>query len=253
MSKIIALANQKGGVTKTTSTYNISFALSLQGRKVLMIDLDPQASLTIMCGLEPEDENMKRTIDDALRGACEFEECIIQLNDNLDIVTSIIDLAATESELQGRKARETILKRCLRDIKERYDYILIDCPPQLSLLTLNALTACNVVVIPCATQYLAYRGLEQLYNTIQEVKDLPLNENIEIIGVFATLYEKSVKDHNEILNAMKEKYDVIGTVRKTAKANKGMYAGLPVVAYDPKSEIAAEYFDITEKIEKKLS
>lgn len=245
MGIVLALANQKGGVTKTTSTYNIAYLLATQ-KKVLMIDLDPQASLTIMCGLEPEE--IKYTIDDALRGSRETQECIVKLNESLDIITSVIDLAATESELQGRKARETILKRCLREIKADYDYILIDCPPQLSLLTLNALTACDKVVVPCATQYLAYRGLEQLYNTIQEVKDLPLNESIEVIGVVATLFEKAVKDHNEILSAMQAKYNVLGVIRKTARANKGMYEGLPVVAYDAKSEISLEYCAITKKI-----
>ena len=161
------------------------------------------------------------------------------------MIPSIIDLASLEMELMSRTARESVLSRALE--KANYDYILIDCPPQLSILTLNALAAANAVIIPCKTDYLSYRGLEQLENTIDEVQDL-VNPDLHIYGVIATLYEMVVKDHNEILEMLKKKYNVIGTTKKTALATKGIYDGKCVVERDPKSEIAKEYVKIANTI-----
>ena len=237
---IFAVANQKGGVLKTTTTYNVSKALANAGKRVLMVDLDSQASLTISTGHEPSE--YQYTICDILKKRPEsVDRCIYNVSENLDMIPSIIDLASLEMELMSRTARESVLSRALE--KDNYDFILIDCPPQLSILTLNALAAANAVIIPCKTDYLSYRGLEQLENTIDEVQDL-VNPDLHIYGVVATLYEMVVKDHNEILEMLKKKYNVIGTTKKTALATKGIYDGKCVVERDPKSEIAKEYVKI---------
>lgn len=248
MCKIIAVANQKGGVTKTTTTFNLAAVIAGLGKQVLMVDLDSQASLTISAGLEPQE--LEHNICDVLKkNSDSIADCIYELNNipNLSIVTSIIDLAVLETELQSRTAREKVLARALNSIKSNYDYIFIDCPPQLSILTINALTSCDYVLIPCKTDYLSYRGLEQLENTISDLKEL-VNENVEILGVVATLYEKNVKDHNDILALLNQKYSVIGVIKKTVEAVKGVYDGLPVVLRNPKADISIEYIRIANVI-----
>ena len=244
---IFAIANQKGGVLKTTTTYNVSKALAEAGKCVLMVDLDSQASFTISTGHEPSE--YQNTICDLLKKRPEnVEKCIYNIAENLDLIPSIIDLASLEMELMSRTARESVLSRALEEAA-KYDFILIDCPPQLSILTLNALAAADAVIIPCKTDYLSYRGLEQLENTIDEVQDL-VNPDLHIFGIVATLYEMVVKDHNEILDMLKEKYNVIGVTKKSALATKGIYDGKCVVERDPRSEIAKEYVKIANIIMK---
>lgn len=243
---IIAIANQKGGVLKTTTTYNLAKSMADTGKKVLMCDLDSQASLTISTGHEP-DEYEHNICSILQKKPQKAENCIYSISNNLNLIPSIIDLAALEMELMSRTARETILKREFESIKNLYDYILIDCPPQLSILTINALAAADQVLIPCKTDYLSYRGLDQLESTIADVKGL-INPDIQVLGVIATLYEVVVKDHNEILSLLRDKYNVIGITKKTAAAMKGIYDGIPVVEKEPKSEIAKEYKKIAEYI-----
>lgn len=243
---IIAVANQKGGVTKTTATHNIGAALALKGKKVLEVDLDSQASLTISTGKEPFD--FEYTICDILKKDPEnVHKCIYNIYDNFDLIPSTLYLASLELELTSRTARETVLARALKKVDQAYDYILIDCPPQLSILTLNALATADKVLIPCKPDYLSYRGLDQLEGTMADVKEL-INPRLELLGVIATLYEVVVKDQNEILNMLKEKYNVIGITKKTAEATKGVYDGLAVVQKNPRSEISKEYMKIAEYI-----
>jgi chromosome partitioning protein len=246
MVKIIALTNQKGGVAKTTSTHNIGVSLSEKGKKVLMIDLDSQASLTISAGLEPLDiEN--NIVSILTKNGKTVKQCIQVLHDNLHIVTSIIDLARLEVDMLSRTSREKILDRALEPIKENYDYILIDCPPQLSILTINALSCCDGVIIPVKTDYLAYRGLSQLQDTIEEIKE-DINPKLEVLGVIATMYEKRISDDKAILNMLKKNYNVLGIVKKQAVAKKGLLDGLSVVEQNPSSEVAEEYIKISDII-----
>lgn len=244
--KVIAIANQKGGVAKTTTTHNLGVALAAQGKRVLMIDLDSQASLTISVGLEPLE--MEQTIVDVLRKeGLPLMECVQRLSDRLHIVTSIIDLAPMEMELLSRASREKILDRALRPVREQYDFILIDCPPQLSILTINALSCADGVVIPVKTDYLAYRGLTQLQDSIQEIQEL-INPGLKVLGVIATLYDTRVADDREILALLRKEYNLLGVIKRLAVAKKGIYDGLAAVEQAPNSELAKEYVAIAEMI-----
>lgn len=244
--KVIAIANQKGGVAKTTTTHNLGVALAAQGKRVLLIDLDSQASLTISVGLEPLE--VEQTIVDVLRKAgLPLMECVQRLNDRLHIVTSIIDLAPMEMELLSRASREKILDRALRPVREQYDFILIDCPPQLSILTINALSCADGVVIPVKTDYLAYRGLTQLQDSIQEIQEM-INPGLKVLGVIATLYDTRVADDREILALLRKEYNLLGVIKRLAVAKKGIYDGLAAVEQAPNSDLAREYVAIAEMI-----
>ena len=239
--KVIAIANQKGGVAKTTTTHNLGAALAAAGKKVLLVDLDSQASLTISVGLEPLEA--ERTIVDVLRkDGVPIQESIQRISDRLYIVSSIIDLAPMEMELLSRASREKILDRALKPVRGEYDYILIDCPPQLSILTINALSCADGVVIPVKTDYLAYRGLTQLQDSIQEIQEL-INPELN-----ATLYDTRVSDDREILALLKEEYNLLGVVKRLAVAKKGLYDGRAAVEQAPESQIAKEYTAIAKML-----
>ena len=235
MVKVIAIANQKGGVAKTTTTHNLGAAMAAAGKRVLLIDLDSQASLTISVGLEPLE--VERTIVDVLRkDGTPLMECVQQLSDRLHIVTSI-----------SRASREKILDRALREARGQYDYILIDCPPQLSILTINALSCADGVVIPVKTDYLAYRGLTQLQDSIQEIQEL-INPELKVLGVIATLYDTRVGDDHDILVLLRKEYNLLGVIKRLAVAKKGVYDGLAAVEQAPNSELAKEYVAIADMI-----
>lgn len=244
MATVLTFANQKGGVAKTTSTFNVGAALAKRGNKVLMIDLDPQASLTIYAGLEPYEQ--EQTIVDVMkRQNMDARAAIVNIRENLDIITSRIELSAVENELLSRTARELILSRALAPVKALYDYIVIDCPPQLSTLTINALACTDKVIIPCKTDYLAYRGLKQLLETVETVRSY-FKPDLEVSGLLATMFESRAKDDNEILALLREEYNVLGVVKRTTQAKKGMYDGLSAVEFAPKSELAQEYEHIVD-------
>ena len=247
MGICIAIANQKGGVTKTTSTYNIAALISLQKKKTLMIDLDAQCSLSISAGIETDNDKIN-DMAAALQGKKDAADCVHRLRNNLDIIPSNPLLSGIEEKFSADKERQSILKQALKNITDKYDYIFIDCPPQLSLFTINALVASQYVLIPCATTYLSYRGIELLTNTVSEVIELGLNPNLKIMGVIAALYEKQIKDHREVLDVMHEKYNVIGTLRKSAEANKGIYSGLPLVIYNRHHPLSYDYQRISNYI-----
>lgn len=246
MGTVIAFANQKGGVAKTTSTYNVGVSLARKGKKTLIIDLDSQASLTISAGLEPFD--YENTIVSVLRkNGVAIEKCTLPLQENLKICPSRLELAQLEMEMIGRSMREMILKRALEPIRNDYDFILIDCPPQLSILTINALACSDFVIVPVKTDYLAYRGVELLMESIQDIKDL-INPGISVLGIVATMYEQRVKDDNDILQALRDKYEVIGVIKKRAVAKKGVYDGLSVGEQDAKNDVATEYNKISDYV-----
>lgn len=248
---IIAIANQKGGVAKTTTTHNLGAALALSGRRVLLADLDSQASLTISAGLEPLE--LPHTMADLLRRTpAPADSCVVDVRPNLSMIPSVIDLAPLEMEMLSRAGREKILDRALKPLKPLYDFILIDCPPQLSILTINALSCADGVVIPVKTDYLAYRGLTQLEDSINEVRDL-INPDLRTLGVIATLFDTRVADDRDILDLLQKEYNVLGIIKRRASAKKGIYDGLSVVEREPGSEIAKEYAKIAATIEEVLT
>lgn len=244
--KTIAVANQKGGVAKTTTAHNLGAALAGMGKRVLLADLDSQASLTISVGLEPLE--MPLTMVDILKkDAVPAEDCVRRVRENLDIIPSIIDLATVEMEMLSRASRERILERALRPLRGSYDFIIIDCPPQLSILTINALSCADGVVIPVKTDYLAYRGLTQLEDSVEEVREL-INPGVRVLGVIATLYDVRVADDRDILALLEKEYTVLGVIKRRASAKKGVYDGLSVVEREPGSEIAREYAAVAGKL-----
>lgn len=247
MGTIIAFANQKGGVAKTTSTYNIGVALAREGKSTLLIDFDSQASLTISAGLEPYD--MDYTIVNALqnKNAVPISRCLKHLRRNLFLVPASLELARLEVVMIGRAARETILRRILEPIRNKFDFILIDCPPQLSILTINALSCADHVLIPCKTDYLAYRGLELLLESIDEVQEL-VNPQLNIMGVIATLYDMRVSEDKRMLQMLSEKFDVIGVVKQLVSVKRGICDGTAVTELMKDDDAALEYRKIAAHI-----
>lgn len=175
---IISMVNQKGGVAKTTSTLNMGALFAEQGKKVLMIDLDPQSSLTISLGIEAD--QFEYSMYNVMCEGLEIDKVILQVKENLFIAPSIIDLSVAELQLVNEMARESILKQRISKVKNEYDYILIDCPPSLGLLVVNALNATEKVIIPCTTSYLSYRGLKLLLDTVEKVRN-NLNFELEVM------------------------------------------------------------------------
>lgn len=249
--KIIALANQKGGVAKTTSTYNLAACKAMEGKKVLMVDLDPQGSLTISAGEEPGTTEFSTC--HLFDGKTDPIDCAYKVeampDQYLYLIPSDIDLAEVEMQIIGKAAREKILKKALRAFEEYFDYIFIDCPPQLSILTTNALVAASDVIIPCKTEYLSYRGLRALMKTIDDISgDEDLNPDLKLGGIIATLFEVVVNDQKDVLELLQEKAEVIGVIKKSADAYRSVVDGTPVVVSNKGSDVAKAYMEIAEKI-----
>lgn len=249
--KIISLTNQKGGVAKTTTTYNLAAAKALNGKKTLMIDLDPQSSLTISCGMEKDykKDNICGLLDGKDPLECAYTVDALQ-TDNLYLVPSDIDLAETEMKLISKTAREKKLKRAVEKFAPYFEYCFIDCPPQLSILTVNGLVAADEIIIPCKTDFLAYKGLKALLSTINSViNDPDLNPNLKITGIIATIFESTVNDQKDVWELLHElKVPFLGTVKKSADVPRTVYKGVPAVVSAKRSAAAKEYMKIAELI-----
>lgn len=244
MNNIISISNHKGGVGKTTSTVNIGAGLAVAGKKVLLIDLDPQANLTQCVGLQ----EVEQSIYGALRG--DYELPIYSVTDNLDLVPSHLDLASIEIELSTKIARETVLKKLLEKVKTNYDYILIDCPPSLGLITINAFVASNSVYIPLQAQFLALHGLNKLTDIIKLVQD-NLNPSLVIGGVFITHYDSRKILNRDIVESVKDYFT--GQVFKTMIRDNVALAeapaqGLDIFRYNPQSNGAKDYQNLVNEI-----
>lgn len=244
MAQTIAMSNQKGGVGKTTSTLNLGVALTELGKKVLMIDLDPQASLTISIGLEPE--NLEKTIYNALVDDVDIKKLIL-FDELLYFIPSTIDLSAAEMELVSEVGREFRLREALDAVKDEFDYILIDCPPSLGLLTINALVACDGVIVPMAPEYLALRGFNLLEKTMTKVKKL--NKKLTLIGILVTLFDNRTTHHKDVVAELQKSYPVFNSmIKKSVKFPDAVLAGQPIMTFDGKFEGAVAYQELAKEV-----
>jgi chromosome partitioning protein len=246
MACVIAFANQKGGVAKTTSTLNLGVAMNEQGYRVLMVDLDPQGNLTMSQGFNPDD--IDRSMFDVLVHKLPIEEVI--RNAEVDLAVASIDLAGAELALSSMIGRERTLEKSIASIKERYDYILIDTPPSLGLLTINAFVAADGVIVPVQTEYLSLRGLVQLENTLSMVRE-NLNPHVEIMGILPTMYDRRLLHSREAVEILKENFGdlVYNTrIRKTIRYAEAPVKGQSVLAYDPEGEAAGMYRDLAKEV-----
>ena len=248
MGKVISVANQKGGVGKTTTTVNLSTILAKKGKKVLIIDTDPQGNATSGLGITKE---VELSVYDVLVGDTEINETIQETAiKNLKVCPSNISLAGAEVQLVSMMSREQRLKTKLDIIKNDYDYILIDCPPSLGLITLNAFTASDTVLIPVQCEYFALEGLGQLLNTVNLVKK-HLNKNLEIEGALLTMYDARTNLSNQVVKEVKKYFEnkVYKTViPRNVRLSEAPSYGMPITIYDPRSKGAKAY----EKFAKEL-
>jgi chromosome partitioning protein len=246
VASVIAFANQKGGVAKTTSTLNLAVAMKEHGHTVLMIDLDPQGNLTMSQGFNPDD--IDRSMFDVLVHKLPIEEVIRHAE--VDLAVASIDLAGAELALSSMIGRERTLEKSIASIKERYDYILIDTPPSLGLLTINAFVAADGVIVPVQTEYLSLRGLVQLENTLSMVRE-NLNPHVEIMGILPTMYDRRLLHAREAVEILKENFGdlVYNTrIRKTIRYAEAPVKGQSVLAYDPEGEAAGMYRDLAKEV-----
>ena len=245
-TQVIALANQKGGVAKTTTTLNLGVAFAESGYKVLLIDLDPQGNLTMSQGLNPD--TIQQSMFDVLVHRLPIDEVIEQRE--VEIAVSSIDLAGADMALASQIGRERALEKALAPIKDRYDYILVDTPPSLGLLTINAFVAATGVVVPVQTEYLSLRGLVQLENTLAMVRE-NLNPRVEIIGIVPTMYDRRVTHSREADEILRENFGdlVYNTrIRKTIRFAEAPVKGSSVLAYEPDGEAANMYRDLAKEV-----
>ena len=249
MAKIIAVANQKGGVGKTTTSVNLSACLAKAGKKVLLIDMDPQGNAT--SGLGVDNRTVEKSIYDVLIGDMDMKEVIIKTEyQRLYICPSSIALSGAEIELVNIMAREYRLREALSDIKKDFDFILLDCPPSLGLVTLNALTAADSVLMPIQCEYYALEGLSQLTATIRRVKRL-LNPKIEIEGVLMTMFSARTNLAIQVVDEVKKFFPekVYKTIiPRNVRLSEAPGFGQPVIVYDPQSRGAESYTSLAEEV-----
>lgn len=252
MGKIIAIANQKGGVGKTTTSINLSACIAAKGKKVLVIDIDPQGNTTSGYGIEKNE--LENTIYELILGDCSIEDCILkEVFPNISILPSNVNLAAAEIELIGVEKKEFILKNEVDWVKDRYDFIIIDCPPSLSLLTVNAMTTADSVLVPIQCEYYALEGLSQLIHTVNLVKER-LNPELDMDGVVFTMYDSRTNLSAQVVENVKShlNQNVYKTLipRNIRLAEAPSY-GKPINMYDPKSAGAESYMSLAEEVIKR--
>jgi chromosome partitioning protein len=243
---VIAFANQKGGVAKTTSTLNLAAALAEQKYRVLCVDMDPQGNLTMSQGLNPD--SIERSMFDVLVHRLPIENVIT--NAEIDLAVSSIDLAGAELALSSMIGRERALEKALVPMKAQYDYVLIDTPPSLGLLTINALVASDHVIVPVQCEYLSLRGLVQLENTLAMIRE-NLNPNVAIMGILATMFDRRTLHAREAVEILEENFgDLVfkTRIKKTIRYAEAPVKGTSVLKYDPSGNAANAYRDLAKEV-----
>jgi len=246
LGQVIALANQKGGVAKTTTTLNLAVAMKELGYSVLVIDLDPQGNLTMSQGMDPD--AIERSMFDVLVHSLPIEEVIHRAE--VDVAVSSIDLAGAELALSSMIGRERALQKALLPVRGSYDYILVDTPPSLGLLTINALTAADDVIVPVQCEYLSLRGLVQLEGTVSMIRE-NLNPSVEIRGILPTMFDSRTLHAREAIDMLRENFgDLVFTtrIRKTIRYAEAPVQGSSVLKYDPSGTAAEAYRTLAKEV-----
>lgn len=249
MARIIAIANQKGGVGKTTTAVNLSACLAVKNKKVLVIDIDPQGNTT--SGLGVDKNSIKSSIYDTIINELPIEDTLIETQINgLHLSPSNINLAGAEVELVPVISRETRLKYAIEDVKDRYDFIIIDCPPSLGLLTINSLTAAHTILVPIQCEYYALEGLSQLMNTVKMVQK-HLNRTLRVEGVVLTMFDGRTNLSIQVVEEVKKYFGnkVYRTIiPRNVRLSEAPSYGLPIILYDNKSRGAECYMELAEEV-----
>lgn len=249
MGRIIAIANQKGGVGKTTTSINLSACLAEIGQKVLTVDIDPQGNTT--SGLGVDKNTVENNVYDLLLGECSIEDCIVETEiENQSLIASNVNLAGAEIELIGIDEKEYILKKALNKVRKQYDFIIIDCPPSLNMLTVNALTAADTVLVPIQCEYYALEGLSQLMHTIDLVKER-LNPNLEMEGVVFTMYDARTNLSLQVVESVKNNLNqkvYKSIIPRNVRLAEAPSYGMPITKYDKRSTGAESYRLLAEEV-----
>lgn len=246
MARVVAFTNQKGGVAKTTTTLNLGVALQEMGRSVLLVDLDPQGNLTMSLGLDPD--SVRPSMYDVLVSGVSIEDAI--RHQEIDVAAANIDLAVAEIALSSLIGRERALSKALLQVRDTYEFVLIDTPPSLGLLTINALTASDAVIVPVQCEYLSLRGLAQLERTLELVRD-NLNPNVHIAGILPTMYDSRTVHGREAVEVLRGSFgDLVYTteIHKTIKFAEAPVQGQSVLKYAPESQAAEAYRQLAREV-----